>query len=148
MRVAFCFILTLLFATAADAAPIEGKRIHVIDGDTIIIDGNRPSFRLVGVNAPDSGERAGCEAENILAPAATARLSELVAGEDLDFERIACSCRPGTEGTKKCNSGRFCGVLRISGVNVGEILERQGLAAKLACGPTTCPKIPRPWCKR
>jgi hypothetical protein len=34
---------------------------------------------------------------------ATRRLEELVAGGALDFVKVACSCRPGTEGTPKCN---------------------------------------------
>lgn len=60
--------------------------------------------------------------------------------------QVQCACRPGTEGTKKCNYGRSCGVLQIDGRDVGQILIGEGLAVPFECGETTCPKTPRPWC--
>ena len=37
--------------------------VRVIDGDTISLDDGRPNVRLVGFNAPETGNRARCEAE-------------------------------------------------------------------------------------
>ena len=63
-----------------------------------------------------------------------------------DFQQVACSCPPGTEGTNACNFGRRCGTLRVNGVDVGATLIGEGLAVRFACGATSCPTLPRPWC--
>lgn len=101
--------------------------------------------RLVGFNAPET-YNARCAKESELGQRATARLVELVATSDLDFVKVPCACKPGTEGTDACNYGRSCGILRADGRDVGEILISEGLAVPFACGPTRCPRTPRPWC--
>jgi micrococcal nuclease len=78
--------------------------------------------------------------------AATRRLEELVAGGSLDFEKVACSCRPGTEGTNRCNYGRSCGTLRANGRDVGDTLIAEGHAVPFVWGATSCPRTPRPCC--
>lgn len=125
------------------AAPIS---VHVIDGDTIGLNDGRPNVRLVGFNAPETGSRARCEAERQKGEAAGRRLRELVSNGRPDFQQIACSCPPGTEGTNACNFGRRCGTLRVNGVDVGSTLIGEGLAVRFACGATSCPTMPRPWC--
>jgi endonuclease YncB( thermonuclease family) len=140
-------VLTIVFAAqAAIASPIDPARIHVVDGDTIRVDGIKPDYRLVGFNAPDKGSRAKCDAEDAASPAATAKLRQLVIAGSLDLEPVRCSCPIGTETTERCNHGRLCAVLRSNGINVGLLLIKEGLAAPFVCGVTNCPKLPRPWC--
>ncbi|MEH2536630.1 endonuclease YncB(thermonuclease family) [Bradyrhizobium sp. AZCC 1577] len=120
--------------------------VRVIDGDTIGLEDGRPNIRLVGLNAPETGSRARCEAERQKGEAAKQRLRELVSGGRADFHQVACSCPLGTEGTDACNFGRRCGTLRVNGVDVGSTLINEGLAVRFVCGATSCPTLPRPWC--
>jgi endonuclease YncB( thermonuclease family) len=120
--------------------------VRVIDGDTISLDDGRPNIRLLGFNAPETDDRARCETERQKGEAAKRRLRELVSSGRSDFQQVACSCAPGTEGTDACNFGRRCGTLRVNGVDVGATLIGEGLAVRFVCGATSCPKLPRPWC--
>jgi endonuclease YncB( thermonuclease family) len=86
----------------AAAAPIEAKDVRVIDGDTIRVFQKQPNVRLVGFNAPET-RRAACQAERELEGKATGRVRDLVRDGALDFEFVACACRPGTELTPACN---------------------------------------------
>ena len=65
----------------------------------------------------------------------------------IEFERVACSCQPGTEGTDRCNFGRLCGSLIVDGQDVGSTLIAEGLAVPYRCGRTRCPPRPEPWCR-
>lgn len=124
---------------------ITRDQFSVTDGDTIRLAGDRKGTRLVGFNTPESIEPR-CEGERTLGLRAKARLKELVADGSLELQRIPCSCDPGTEGTEACNYGRSCGILRIDGRDVGQILISEGLAVPFRCGTTSCPPTPRPWC--
>jgi endonuclease YncB( thermonuclease family) len=134
-----------LTVTGSDSNPISIS-VRVIDGDTISLGDGRPNVRLVGFNAPEKGNRARCEVERHKGEAAKRRLRELVSSGRSEFQQIACSCAPGTEGTDACNFGRRCGTLRINGVDVGTTLVSEGLAVPFVCGATSCPTLPRPWC--
>jgi endonuclease YncB( thermonuclease family) len=125
------------------AHPIQPGLIHIVDGDTIRIAGW--SFRLVGFDTPEAGRLAKCASERALAARATARLHQLVAGGNLRFQRIPCACRPGTEGTRRCNYGRLCASLSANGRDVGTILIGEGLAHRYVCGATSCPRRAG-WC--
>lgn len=58
---------------------------------------------------------------------------------DVELSLAACSCPPGTEGTRACNFGRLCGRLRADGRDVGDILIAEGLAEPYTCrGPHHC----------
>ena len=138
-----CF---LALSGMAAAAPVEPKDVRVIDGDTIWVFQKGPNVRLVGFNAPET-RRAACDAERELGGRATRRVRDLVKDGALDFEFVACSCRPGTELTPACNYGRRCGTLKSDGRDVGAILIAEGLAVPFQCGATSCPKTPRPWCE-
>jgi endonuclease YncB( thermonuclease family) len=130
--------------TPALGSPIEPGATEVVDGDTIRAGGR--TFRLVGFDTPEMGSRSRCEHERALAAAASRRLRHLIAGGGLDLERVACSCRPGTEGTPACNHGRLCGTLRVRGRDVGAILISEGLARPFLCGPQSCP-AQQGWCE-
>jgi endonuclease YncB( thermonuclease family) len=136
----------LLFTVPTIAAPIAPDDIRVIDGDTIRVQHQQPNVRLVGFNAPET-RKAQCEPERELGTKATRRLRDLVRAGNLDFEFVACSCLPGTEGTPACNYGRRCGTLKADGRDIGAILIEEGLAVPFQCSATRCPKTPRPWCQ-
>lgn len=133
-------------APASEAERVVARAaIRVIDGDTIDLAGRR--IRLVGFNAPETFE-PGCAREAEAGARSKARLRQLVAGGRLSYRPVACSCPPGTEGTLSCNHGRHCGTLLADGRDVGEILVSEDLAVPFACGPTRCPRMPRPWCEQ
>ena len=138
-------LLLVLLSTTAIAEPIDPSDIRVIDGDTIRVYHQQPNVRLVGFNAPET-RRAECEAEAELGAKATRRLRDLIRAGNLDFIYVKCSCPEGTEGTFACNYGRDCETLKSNGRDVGAILIAEGLAVPFVCGPTHCPKTPRPWC--
>ncbi|MPQ95670.1 SH3 domain-containing protein [Thioclava sp. JE_KL1] len=133
-------------------APTKGRLIaasdvRVIDGDTVAIRGERANVRLVGFNTPEVGS-AACNAEYALGQRATSRLREVIRGaKRIDFQRVACACRPGTEGTRACNYGRECGSLWVDGRDVGSLLISEGLAVRYICGRTRCPPRPGNWCR-
>ncbi len=131
-------------------SPVKAKSagkvtFTITDGDTIKLkDGTR--VRLVGFNTPEKFEPQ-CPAEAALGNRASARLKELVAGAGTtEVALVRCACKPGTEGTKKCNYGRSCGTLSVDGRDVGRTLIAEGLAVSFICGATGCPPTPRPWC--
>ncbi len=117
----------------------------VTDGDTVKVYGDAKGTRLVGFNAPETW-KPRCEYERQLGEQATRRLNELVTNGNAVLTKVACACAPGTQGTRRCNYGRSCGVLRVDGLDVGDILIREGLAVPFRCGSTRCPRTPRPWC--
>ncbi|WP_375071257.1 SH3 domain-containing protein [Sulfitobacter sp. CB-A] len=125
---------------------LRASDVRIIDGDTIDVRGITPNVRLVGFNAPETW-RPSCTAECQVGERATARLSQLVRNAvSIEFERVACSCRPGTEGTDRCNFGRLCGSLFVDGQDVGRTLVGEGLAVPYRCGRTSCPPRPQAWC--
>lgn len=126
---------------------LRASDIRVIDGDTVDIRGQTANVRLVGFNTPET-RSPQCNAEYKIGLRATARLRGLIQNaQTLEFERVACACRPGTEGTRKCNYGRQCGVLKANGTDVGRILISEGLAVRYVCGRTSCPPRPGNWCR-
>lgn len=129
--------------TVGNSRPIAPERIHIVDADTVRIDG-RPT-RLVGFNAPETHEPR-CALERELGTRATARVRDLVTTGSLAFAEVDCACAPGTAGTPQCNYGRACGILSSSGRDIGAVLIAEGLAVPFVCGATRCPPTPRPWC--
>ena len=143
MRIAALSCLLLLIATTATAEPIATGAIQVIDGDTISARGQ--TVRLVGLDTPEGGMNAMCDAERTLAARATDKLRQLVAGGGLDITLVRCSCPKGIEGTQACNYGRACGVLTAAGKDVATVLTGEGLARPYVCKRTSCPRR-QPWC--
>ncbi|PDT32274.1 nuclease [Rhizobium sp. L9] len=124
----------------------QQQEFTVTDGDTVHVVGEAAGTRLVGFNTPEKFSPE-CEYERQQGERASARLRELVAHGTVRLTKVACACAPGTEGTKKCNHGRYCGTLLVDGKDVGSILISEGLAVPFVCGRTSCPPTPRPWCK-
>lgn len=137
------------FQGAAQPSPIASARSNqgftITDGDTVQVSGERAGTRLVGFNTPETFSPQ-CEHERQLGERASARLRELVAHGSARLTKVACACAPGTEGTSRCNHGRGCGVLKVDGRDVGQILIAEGLAVPFVCEGDRCPKTPRPWC--
>jgi endonuclease YncB( thermonuclease family) len=128
------------------ASVLAKQAFTITDGDTVHVSGERVGTRLVGFNTPEKFSPQ-CEYERQLGERASARLRELVAHGSARLTKVACACAPGTEGTKICNHGRYCGTLLVDGRDVGSILISEGLAVPFICGETSCPPTPRPWCK-
>jgi len=139
----FVFWLTGLSGEAPAPSPYVVQMITVIDGDTVRYGGQ--VYRLVGFDTPERGDRAHCEDERLRADLATKRLQQLLSDPGARLERVACACKPGEEGTPRCNYGRLCGSIAVNGRDVGQILIAEGLAHPYVCGPTRCPPR-RPWC--
>ena len=142
---AVLFVASFLQRSIDTSAPISmsAASITVVDGDTIRSNGQL--YRLVGFDTPESGPRARCGRERSLADAATNRLRQLVASGQTALKPVPCSCLPGTEGTRECNYGRLCAVLRAGGRDVGTILVSEGLAHAYVCGQSGCPRR-QSWC--
>ncbi|TCA08600.1 thermonuclease family protein [Rhizobium leguminosarum bv. viciae] len=137
------------FEGASQLSPIASvsanQAFTITDGDTVHVTGEGAGTRLVGFNTPEKFSPQ-CEYERQLGERASARLLELVAQGSARLTKVACACAPGTEGTGKCNHGRSCGVLKVDGRDVGQILIAEGLAVPFVCEGDRCPKTPRPWC--
>ncbi len=125
---------------------ISTRDIRVIDGDTVKISGESRSIRLVGFNTPET-KSARCSRERELGYQASRRLTELLSSaSEIEFRRVRCACKPGTEGTRACNFGRLCGRLYVDGQDVGSKLISEELAVRYICGATSCPPRPGNWC--
>ena len=83
----FIAFLALGFTTTTLANPYDWKVIKVADGDTVVFEAPfmpaplKPqlSLRVLGVDTPEKGARAGCPAEAKAAEAASAFTKNLVA---------------------------------------------------------------------
>jgi endonuclease YncB( thermonuclease family) len=95
-----------------DASP---PAIVVIDGDTILLKGER--LHIMNIDAPELPMTARCDGEGLLALAAKDRLAALLKTGPVTIERH------GEE-----QHGRTLALIRVSGMDVGELL----IAANLA----------------
>jgi endonuclease YncB( thermonuclease family) len=136
--------LALATTLVAAGAAAQNGAIVPVDGDTVLANGK--TYRLVGFDTPERGERAKCPAERVLGGMAHARLQALIAQGGLELVEVRCSCAPGTHGTRLCNYGRACATLKVGGVDVGSILIAEGLARPFACWRYQCP-MRRGWCR-
>jgi endonuclease YncB( thermonuclease family) len=121
----------------------NSSNIIVLDGDTLQSGG--VTYRLMGFDTPERGDRALCDKERDLGEKAFARLRALISSGEPTLRRTACACAPGTEGSQICNAGRACAYLAIDGTDVGDVLTREGFARPFACSVTGCPPR-RTWC--
>ena len=79
--------LPSIMNAAQPLAWLESFRIEIIDGNSIRSGGD--VYRLVGFNTPEGGANARCQRERALSQAAKQRLSQLVAGGEIDLRRVA-----------------------------------------------------------
>jgi hypothetical protein len=129
----------LLFTSAALADQVAQSEIDVIDGSTVRVHGQL--IHIVGIETRKLGQKAHCGLERMLAARATSRLRQIVrSGERIEVEKVACSCRPGTDGSTVCNDFQNCGEVKVDGEDAGDIL-----AHPYACGLHKCPRQ-KPWC--
>ena len=88
-----------------------------------------------------------CQAEAQAARQATDRLRDMLrSAKAIEFAKLACACRPQTQGTTACSYGRGCGTLYVDGTDVGDKLIAEHLAAPYVCGPRGCPRRTGNWC--
>ncbi|TBD04773.1 thermonuclease family protein [Rhizobium leguminosarum] len=138
------------FGVAGTSSHVMGpvdQAFAVTDGDTVHVAGERAGTRLVGFNTPEKFSPQ-CEYERKLGERASSRLRELVRSPNLQLTKVPCACPAGSEGTDACSHGRSCGVLRVDGRDVGQILIGEGLAVPFICKGNRCPRTPRPWCRQ
>jgi endonuclease YncB( thermonuclease family) len=132
--------------TPGTAQPLATHQVQVIDGDTIRVRGHDRDINLVGFSTPETA-RAHCDVERERGYAAMRRLRAIIESAQLELQSVSCGCAPGTEGTRACNDGRRCGILRANGWDVGERLIAEGFAVRYACSGANCPPPRRPWCE-
>lgn len=91
------------------------QKVVVVDGDTIIVRGER--IRIEGINAPElKGE---CHEESVRARRARSRLMELLEAAKIDIER---------NGIDRYR--RTLASVSVGGTDLGHVLMREGLARK------------------
>lgn len=130
-------VIVLVSASYAYAEPIDRAQITVTDGDTIHVVGEPKAIRLVGFDAPETGdENARCDAEKERGERAKVRLSEILDTGTLDIRYRKHRDR----------YGRRLARLTVDGQNVGGTLIREGLAVRYyGRGPKMdwCPRYRR-----
>lgn len=129
--------------TPAAAEAVDGRRIVVVDGDTVALP--RPStappgaplerLRLVGIDTPESFHPR-CEAELVRGLAAKERLAALVRSSVVEVERTGVD-----------RYGRTLGRLFVSGRNVEAVLLAEGLAVEYRPGREAWEERFRHWCR-
>lgn len=86
-----------LIATPALAEAIDGDRITIVDGDTValpcdpahgVYPGCAERIRLVGIDAPEVGTHARCEAEAVAGLAAKAAIARLIRDHAVEITRM------------------------------------------------------------
>jgi len=138
------FALVLLFTSTALADQVAQSEIDVVDGSTVRVHGQ--VIHIIGIDAPKLGQKAHCGLERMLAARATSRLRQIVrSGERIEVEKVACSCRPGMDGSTVGNDSQNCGEVKVDGEDAGDILITENLAHPYACGLHECPRA-KPWC--
>ena len=121
-------VLSLLaFSSAAMANPYDFKILKVSDGDTVVFEAPflpaplKPqlSLRVLGVDTPEKGGRAGCPAEAAAAEKASAFTKNLVA----NAKKIQIELKEHDKF-----GGRVLGDLIVDGQKLSELLIKTGHA--------------------
>ncbi|MDI6838842.1 MAG: thermonuclease family protein [Rhizobiaceae bacterium] len=108
----------LIAITLSLAASPASSATHVVDGDTVVIDGEK--IRIYNIDAPEL-RHAACDAELRLAEVAKRRLDTLLASGVVVIIR-------GDNGRMKDRYGRTLARLTVDGRDIGEILVIEELA--------------------
>lgn len=135
-------LITAIVAGAVRAETVDGRRIVIIDGDTVALPGN-PSerVRLLDIDAPESW-RASCEAELRAGLRAKERLAALLRAGPVTIERC-----PMTGDRCTDIYGRTLARLRLANRReAGAVLVSEGLA--LPYVPGEAGARAQHWCGR
>jgi len=110
-------IIRIILLVLLSAQPALSADVRVVDGDTLIVSGNR--YRLHGIDTPEHGQK--CKKANggswRYVSAATKALQAIVAGKS-----VKCDNR-GID-----DYGRIIAVCIADGININETLIRDGFA--------------------
>lgn len=117
MVLATCMLV--LAACAESVAPLTG-RAAVIDGDTIEIAGKR--IRMVGIDAPESGQSCADEAGN---PWRCGTLAARALDDMIGARTVTCEIDPRDPQDRY---GRALGLCSAGGVSLSVEMVRQGWA--------------------
>ena len=127
----------------ARAAPIDGSRIVIIDGDTVALPcppetAGRPGcserVRLLDIDAPEIS-RPRCEAERITGLAARATLADLIRGRSVEVDRHG-----------RDRFGRTLARLSVDDRDVGAAVMAAGFAVPWRPGRAAWADRCRRWC--
>lgn len=136
--------LGIVFVARAHAETIDGDRIHIVDGDTValpcdpargIYPGCAERIRLVGIDAPETGTRARCEAEAVAGLEAKAALAGLIRGRPVEITRTGVD-----------RYGRTLARLTAGGIDVDAAMLVAGAAIPYAPGRAAWADRCRHWC--
>ena len=101
---------------------IPAAEVRVVDGDTIRL--GRERIRILGIDAPETENRARCDAERRLATLATMTLKELIEGKHLSIQPNG-----------KDRFGRTLAYVRIrDGADIGLLMIRAHVAVQWGNG--------------
>jgi len=105
-------LIFLLIALATQAATLQGKVVHIADGDTLTLltsSNQQVKIRLAGIDTPEKAQPFGNKAKQALAT--------------LTFQRQAL-----VEVVTKDKYGRTVGTVIVNGLDVNAELVNQGMA--------------------
>lgn len=128
-----------LWGCAARAEMLDGRRLHVIDGDTVRLS-RAETIRILNIDAPET-RGARCERELIMGLRAKERLRALLAGP-IRIER----CEPS--GRCRDRYGRTLARLVTATGDAGLQLIAEGHALPWAPGPEAKAARIAAWCGR
>ena len=106
--------------------------VHVIDGDTVDIDGTR--IRILSIDTPETF-RSRCENEYLLGLKAKERLTALLGSGEVSYT---------PNGVDRF--GRTLATVYVGEVDIGEVLLKEGHALPYVPGPEAKAKRLATWC--
>jgi endonuclease YncB( thermonuclease family) len=131
-QAAFLALLVVLGPSSALAERFDGRRVVIIDGDTFALGSER--VRILNIDAPETrGSR--CERELVLGLKAKERLAGLLRAGSVDVVR---------DGQDRYR--RTLARVSVGGLDVGQVLVREGLALPWQSGGEAKEARLRHWC--
>ena len=132
----FGALLSIAFWAAASPGD-HRPHPHVIDPDTVDL-GLDANVRILGVDGPETGRRASCEAERVLSARGTAYARDWLS-KARSVELIAA------DPPRRDRYGRILGHIRVDGLDYAEVMIAAGYLRRwdydrcgTACRPEWC----------
>ncbi len=125
-------LLLFLAASSVTAGTVDGRRVVIIDGDTVAFGLER--VRILNIDAPET-RGAHCERELFMGLKAKERLGMLLRSGPVQIERYGQDVY-----------GRTLARIDVNGLDVGQILVREGLALQWQDGSDAKQARRRHWC--